>query len=113
MQDWVHDPLNQSDSAMRLDDRRPDGDVRCPRRSAIRVQRGTNIAAISAGGSFECSHMMSLRRATYEFSRPGKGHSMAFCFLGEFWPGKAPAFDSSTLTSVERVTPGVCWMIFF
>ena len=40
---------------LRLGDERADGDVRRLVWSAIRVPRGSNVAAISAGGSFECS----------------------------------------------------------
>ena len=71
------------------------------------VGRGTNVAAISAGGSFECSHLMSLRREL---------PVSLFFFFGTNWSGKAPAFDGmffviAALTLVGRVTPGVCSMI--
>ena len=43
----------------------------------------------------------------------GRDIPWRFVFWWNFWPGKAPAFDSSTLMSVERVTPDICPMIFF
>ena len=40
----VHDPLNQRNSAMRLGERRADGDVHCPgRRGSARDERSGNF----------------------------------------------------------------------